>query len=98
MENIVAIAVLILISVLNIIICEYYKQFCFSQKQLIDKQEAAICELLECNKNIWKYCLSRIISDAVDKEDYECANECKRILDYINSGDSRLMNKMGTKE
>jgi hypothetical protein len=49
-------------------------------RKVILDQMNQIAELYSDNETLHRYCLGIILKDAVEREDYETANECARVI------------------
>lgn len=84
LTDIVVIITVLLIAALNTLVCQMYKRYTYDLKDVIDTQAEVICEMYETQEILSRYCLTRILIDSVEKEDYKTAEECKKILDKLN--------------
>lgn len=54
-------------------------------KTLLKQYEDKLIEFNQKDDELLKYCLSRILTDAINKEDYETAKRCRDLLNNLNS-------------
>ncbi len=72
-EGIILLTTESVLLVLMIIINRIDKILIKAYKDRIDKIEGAYDEVLD-------YCLTRVLKDSIDKEDYETATRCQQLL------------------
>lgn len=57
----------------------------FLQKQIIGIYKERVEKLYTDNDVVLAYCLSTILKNAIDKEDYETAERCRVLISQLNT-------------